>query len=405
MKSSSSPVSPSAGITTAAAIESSCPVSGAPPKGGAIAEKPSLGIREIQEWVEQSRGLMYKHHVDIVNVTNKGLAERIAATFDNPADAELLRDQGRVFQTIGAIPAQMDLLNVARKALTAGVSAYYDPTDHQLVSPGVNRLAPVDKFILSHEFTHALDDQYFELAKTSDPKALDCSADRVMAANAVIEGNATWVSFDVVGEHFSPEELSSMIRADSSGGAGISKGVPNFVIDSITWPYLNGRAFIAARLAEGGSKAVDRTFETFPASTEQIMHPSKYPKDEPVAVEVPDYAPALGAGWQPLFASDAGEADLSILLSQRLAQSEATEAAAGWGGGTIRSWSKGDDTAVVLGTIWDSNPDAVEFADAMREYVETLGLDAAVVTQLPDGVTVVLGSSPQVLEDLQAATG
>ena len=109
---------------------------------------------------------------------------------------------------------------------------------------------------------------------------------------------------------------------------------------------------------------------TFPASTEQILHPERWPNDVPQPVDVPDLSPALGAGWQDLDVMTVGEAWLQIMLALRLDAGDAERAATGWDGGLYRAWTDGAHTAVVLRTVWDSAEDAQEFSDAMQAMDE-----------------------------------
>ena len=117
---------------------------------------------------------------------------------------------------------------------------------------------------------------------------------------------------------------------------------------------------------------VDRALITFPVSTEQILHPERWPHDTPQPVDVPDLGPALGAGWRDLDVMTVGEAWLRLMLELRLDAGEAEPAAAGWDGGLYRAWTDGSRTAVVLRTVWDTPEDAQQFADAMR------GVDRAI---------------------------
>jgi hypothetical protein len=47
---------------------------------------------------------------------------------------------------------------------------------------------------------------------------------------------------------------------------------------------------------------------------------------------------------------------------------EATTAATGWDGDQYASWTDGDQIVIVWQSAWDSEVDAVEFADAMSAY-------------------------------------
>jgi membrane-bound ClpP family serine protease len=87
-------------------------------------------------------------------------------------------------------------------------------------------------------------------------------------------------------------------------------------------------------------------------------------------------------------------------MDKEMSKKVANDAAAGWGGATIRAWGKGKDIAVVLGTQWDTGQDAVEFATAMQDYISKTGVHGQVIATPPTGVTVVIGSSDQITQTL-----
>jgi hypothetical protein len=146
--------------------------------------------------------------------------------------------------------------------------------------------------------------------------------------------------------------------------------VAPFIDRMQAWPYLDGLDFIMRLERDGGIEAVDAAFENLPRSTEQIIHPERYPNDVPTPVDVPDLSAELGPGWADLDAAVVGELWLDLALGLRLGEGEAASAAAGWDGGTYRAWSDGEAVAVVLSTVWDTEADAEEFAAAMRRWVE-----------------------------------
>ena len=86
---------------------------------------------------------------------------------------------------------------------------------------------------------------------------------------------------------------------------------------------------------------MDEALTTFPVSTEQILHPERWPNDVPQPVDVPDLGPALGAGWRDLDVMTVGEAWLQLMLALRLDAGDAERAAAGWDGGIYRAWTDG----------------------------------------------------------------
>ena len=125
--------------------------------------------------------------------------------------------------------------------------------------------------------------------------------------------------------------------------------------------------------------------------------------DAPTPVDVPDLSGALGEGWEDLDVMTIGEEWLQIAFGLRLDASQAAQASAGWDGGTYRAFTDGEDAAVVLTTVWDSEDDASEFATAMISWLDA-GEDVGVVVG-PDGtsVQVLFASDKATLGTLEAA--
>src|SRR5207244_3034581 len=98
----------------------------------------------------------------------------------------------------------------------------------------------------------------------------------------------------------------------------VPRGVPPFVLNMMDWPYIAGPRFIATLYGRGGTASVNRALRDLPASTEQVMHPSRYPDDRPQPVDVPDLGPKLGPKWRDLDVQEVGEAWLADLLGLRL---------------------------------------------------------------------------------------
>ena len=63
-----------------------------------------------------------------------------------------------------------------------------------------------------------------------------------------------------------------------------------------------------------------------------------------------------------------GELDARLLLQGELAVVSAQRAAAGWDGGRVRTFQRGDGTALALRTVWDSSAEASQFCGAMSGW-------------------------------------
>jgi hypothetical protein len=307
------------------------------------------------------------------------------------------------WDTMGVIPEGTSLRDAYESYGSGQVIGYYDTLTGELKFTGSESPSPLERITLAHELTHAIDDQRFGLERL-DALGAECEDEDASAAIALVEGNATFFMLRWARTFLTlPEQVQVGIEAAAQDTS--TEGVPPFVAQLQAWPYDQGMRFIGALEARGGLDAVDEAFVDLPTSTEQIIHPERYPNDAPTPVDVPDMSTELGPGWEDLDVMSIGEAWLQIALGLRLDGSQAGAAAAGWDGGTYRAWSNGSDTAVELSTVWDTARDTEEFAASMTEWIDQ-GNGVAQVLE-PDGeaVTVLFASDPATLDVLGTAIG
>ncbi len=264
------------------------------------------------------------------------------------------------------------------------------------------------EFLLAHELDHALEDQRFGL-----PEPMGVSDDGLLASLALIEGSATAVMVEYGSSYLNPLELA----AASTGLDPGTDGVPRFFVQSLTWAYLRGAAFITAlRTAGDGWERVDEALaENPPASTEQILHPRAYLGGEQ-PLEVRAEASALRtAGWEQVYRGVLGEYTTAQILRLGAPREVAALASAGWGGDEYVLLSDAGETdcestcraerALVIEWRWDSAADARVFARTLPAYlVGGLGarprrgrvwsLDGGWVASSDDGATTRLAFAP-----------
>jgi hypothetical protein len=175
------------------------------------------------------------------------------------------------------------------------------------------------------------------------------------------------------------------------------------MLEIFAYPYTAGQRFADALADAGGQTAVDRALRTFPTTTEQILHPSKYPDDVAEPVDVPDFAPTFGPRWRDHDVMVVGEVWLKALLNLRLDEPGAASAAAGWDGGIYRAWTDGDDVAVILSTVWDTPADASAFSGALSEWVTNGSRSGLVLEAEGTRVHAGFGSSEALMDAVSAA--
>ncbi len=369
--------------------------SSVPPEG----PTPPVIARAMRE-LEQIRGFGFDHPVVAEPVTQREIARRYEAYLDETLPATFYERRSRAWDTIGVIPDGTSIAEELREYGTTQVIGYYDTLTGEMVFVGTEDPTPLERITLVHELTHAIDDQRFGL-ETIDVLGAECRDEELEAALAVVEGNATFFMLRWAQTFLTLEE-QLQVGLDAATQEPSTGDVSPFIDALQLWSYDEGLRFITTRSAGGGLEAIDETFLELPISTEQVMHPERYPNDVPTPVDVPDLSPALGSRWEDLDVQLVGEAWLALALRLRVDGRLADEAAAGWDGGIYRAWSDGGAVAVVLSTVWDSDEDASEFAAAMESWIQ--GEVADVLSADGASVRVLFASDEATLDRLRDAT-
>jgi len=325
-------------------------------------------IQEIAQQTAVVRGLPLLDEIDSEIIDREQLRENLLTIIEEDygqEQADLDRD---VLWLLRLIPERsLDYFALQIDLYTEQVAGYYHSETKQLVVIGEpGGLTADQKVTLSHEITHALQDQHFGLDRYDED---DPDFDRFTAFQSVYEGDATWTMIQWAISHLSMAEISEFLTAGDDTDTSTFDNAPRYVRDSLIFPYSAGFAFVEQLIASGGLDALDAAMQDPPVSTEQILHPEKYinePRDLPLEVDLPDLDGVLGDDWEEVYEGSLGEFDLLILLEEN-GVANGTSAAAGWGGAWFVTYQSGDDLLAVLSTRWDTTDDAVEFDEALRQ--------------------------------------
>jgi len=351
-------------------------------------------IAEVESQVESVRGLAFKRPVNVEPISEAEIDRRIGRYLEDYYPTRFYARRSEAWTTIGVIPGDVGILEALDRYQQGQVLGFYNSQNEELVYTGDADLDRIEQFVLAHELTHAIDDQHFDLDRI-DELAIRCEDERFQAALGVVEGSAN---------HFATQVIFRFPVSETGDFSGPStEGVPRMIVELQLYPYTDGQAFVDALADEGGSEAIGRALREFPVTTEQVLHPERFPDDLPKEVDVPDFAPTFGSGWRDHDVMIVGELWLRLLLGLRLDRTTAERAAAGWDGGTYRAWSDGRDVAVVLSTTWDTPEDAAQFSEALRRWIDrgegpgiVLGADGA-------SVHAGFGSREQVMAGVSSA--
>jgi hypothetical protein len=219
---------------------------------------------------------------------------------------------------------------------------------------------------------HALQDQHFDLETFLEDRE-ELSDDASLAITALIEGDATAAQIEFLkGTPSLLRDLSTEMEGDG-GSTEALDSAPAIITETLIFPYVQGQVFVSELLEDGGWDRVNEAFTSLPASTEQILHPEKYfDGEDPVVVDLPDVADALGPGWEAFDTNTMGEFQTSVILDEGdVSSGDAEDAAEGWGGDRYTVVGTDDQAVILWESVWDSEDDAEEFADTLVDREES----------------------------------
>ncbi len=312
---------------------------------------------------------------------------------------------------LGLVPVDFQYRPFIIGLLTEQVAGYYDPKAQQFYLADWIELEGQQP-VISHELTHALQDQHFDLRRFEKwPKG---DSDAELAAHALIEGDATLVMMQYIMRK--PERAKAFLKSMSGNTSANEKieSAPRALRESLIFPYEKGLKFATKLYERGEWKMVSQAYTDLPQSTEQVLHADKYfAREAPVKVDMPDIASLLGKGWKRVDYDVNGEWSYFLILDEFLKSAEKSErATAGWGGDryAVYEGPKGEVLMAQM-TMWDSEQDATEFyagyvERSKRRYPSAEAVENAASIQKPvrqtkmetkDGRVVIEQSGARVL--------
>ena len=332
------------------------------------------GIQAVEHDVAALRELQFRRRVPVTVESPAKLAKRLLAVLAEESDENDLRRQGRAMELLGELPAGTDLPRLLNRVQAESVLGFYvpgrQPPKGRLYVRSNRGLDPYAKIILAHELTHAVTDQRFDLTRADRLAAGTGNEDALAAYSGLVEGDATFTMQRYLAQRLTPAEQANAGLVAATERTPIRDAAPAVIRESMLFPYQEGLRFVSVLYQQGGWAAVNRAYRDPPTTTEQLLHPERYlrDRDQPQRVTVPDLRGRLGEGWRPGVELSFGELDARLLLQGELAVTAAQAAAAGWDGGRVRTFQRGDKTALVLRSVWDSTTEAAQFCGAMRGW-------------------------------------
>ncbi len=338
-------------------------------------------VAEIEAQVSQIRGLILSEPVPRIMISPEELNEIVVNEFFADYTEEDARQDVLILSLLGLLPPDFDLRSFYLDLYSEQISGFYDSNTGEIFIVKGTTFGGSEKLTYAHEYTHVLQDQTFHFDEGLDYNEEACqeNSERCAAIKALIEGDATFTEILWFQTYATRSDYRDIIESFEEFSSPIMDNAPPYIQLDLLFPYEKGFAFVEFLFNEGGFDAVDAAYRNLPVSTEQILHPERYPWDQPIEVELPNFEDTLGGDWMLFDQNVMGEWYTYLILSQaydeiyRLPEEQAESAAAGWGGDTYAFYlnETTDEIIFILDMVWDTTEDANEFFASLTEYADT----------------------------------
>ena len=312
--------------------------------------------------VEKAVGIAFKKPPRFEMRTKQQVQEYLRVKLEQEFPAAKMAGIEAAYRLLELLPDTLDIKSLLLPLYSEQVAGYYDPDSTTLYAVEGAKGDQL-RLVLAHELVHALQHESHPL----ETMLKDVSnADRLAAAQAVLEGHATVAMLGVVmadqaalaDPNFWGAYREQVKSAQSS--MPVFQKAPLVLREGLVFPYLAGAEFMRWWATQGGGLGPIPTREQLPQSTEQILHPDRYlANDRPVDVPFAEPKDAT-----VLYEDTMGEFELQIWAAQLRDGGEVlTNLPMGWAGDRFRVYRSPTGPALVLYTAWDDSDAARRFAN------------------------------------------
>jgi hypothetical protein len=317
-------------------------------------------VDSLRSPVERAVGLVFTAPPRSAMRSKEQVRGYLIRKLDEELPPARLRGLETTYRLFGLLPDTLHLRALLLDLYTEQVAGFYDPDSATLF--GVAGSDPERlRLVLAHEMIHALQGQHLRLDSILDDRR---NNDRLTAAQAILEGQATLASLDVLapGQDVAQnpqfwELYRDQVRQQQSS-MPVFREAPLILRESLIFPYLQGAEFMHW-WAESPFRDTLPYGRRMPQSTEQILHPERYARsDLPLSLAFPEEIKVL-------YEDVLGENEIRVVLAHLAGSDEVqTVVPIGWGGDRYRLYGTGGGPALVWYVVWDDAASAGRFLRA-----------------------------------------
>lgn len=349
----------------------------APPPASSAKNNPEFiaAADQVLQEMSEITGWKLKSPLKKTLRSREDIRAYVLRQMDEEKDVKERYASARSAEAFGLLPKGFNLDAFLVDLLTEQIAGLYDPKTHEFYI--ADWIAPEDqRMVMSHELTHALEDQYFQIEPWV--RAARPNDDAEMARESVLEGSAMAAMLEYMLKDKGlklrdlPDVDPSLFVGDLTETPMLKKAPP-FIKDSLMLPYFSGLTFSMSILKTDGWKGFDAVFAHPPANTQQILHPELYRSSKvpaPLKLDLPERLP--GDSWTLLEENSMGEFGWKEILKQFLDDQRAKKMAAAWDGDVYATYEGKGDKHLLLFTRLRLSDDsaAARFFSLYSEVLE-----------------------------------
>lgn len=368
------------------------------------AQKLFASIDDVFQFVSRDTKLPILHPVPKKLVSRDEVERYILSKMDEDEDTKRFERSEVVLKKFGLVPRDFELRPFLVKLLREQVAGFYDSKTKAVYL--LDWVDPeIQKPVMAHELTHALQDQNFDLEKWGKDTRRDDAEKRgdfnqaiqldeaSTAQSAMVEGQGmiTLVDYMLKDIGRSAADSPDMVRAmgntmEGDPSSAVLSSAPLLLKESLIFPYRDGMQFVGAVLTSQGKEAAFRGLFTRPPQTSyEVMTPKAYLDHKVVApLRMPDLKNILGEKYAEYDLGAMGEFDAQLLLKQFSDARTAAQLTPQWDGGSYFAALRKGAPANLTSSIgliylsrWKTPQAAAAFAevygDSLRSKYKSVG--------------------------------
>ena len=345
----------------------------------ATSEKQRTAFAEIDDSLDRLSkitGLKQVKKVQYDTIDKPRLKAFLEQQIKDEVKPDEIRTEELALKKLGLVPQNFDLAKNTVDLMTEQAAAFYDYRKKKLFLMEAAAASDGDQTtVLAHELAHALADQHFNLNKYLHRGKTDDSS---LARMAVMEGQATWLMYEVQAQKMgqslttSPAIVEAMSQASDPGGQfPVLSQSPLYMRESLLFPYMQGLKFQQAVIVKMGKAGFAEVFRNPPENSQEILHPEKYMNRAAVK---PPAMPVIEtrSAYRELTNGSIGEFDHSILIQQYTGKTEAATLSPHWKAGAFEllEEKKKRHTVLLYASEWDDAASAQQMFEAYRRVLK-----------------------------------